>query len=290
MNVRSRDWCFTVNNYTYDDYKVCQELSVMCQYVVIGKEVAETGTKHLQCYVYFENAKSFSKMKKLLPNQAHIEKAGGTPQDASNYCKKGEQPKDEWKALKHMGPQWGLNADFWEHGSLPQPSGTRNDLKEIREMLAQGKGMRDVIEVATSYQSMKSAELILKYKERKRNWKPKVIWLWGRSGIGKTRAVYEECPNIYRKSNNSGKWWDGYDAHENVLIDDVKDTSEEFYSMLLEILDRYDVRVQTKGATREFLAKTIYLTSLEDPRIMYRSFPEEGYELYRRIDEIRHVT
>lgn len=51
--------------------------------------------------------------------------------------------------------------------------------------------MRDVVLQATSYQSVKMAEQILKYHEVKRNWKPIVRWFWGPSGTGKSHIAHE---------------------------------------------------------------------------------------------------
>lgn len=269
MNVRSRDWCFTKNNYVDDDISKLEDVSSECKYLIIGKEVASTGTLHLQGYIYFENAKSFSKIQKLLPTGSHIEKTKGTPKQASDYCKK--------------------ENNYVEYGSLPETQGKRTDLDVVKDMVKEGKTLGEIIDSAKSYQSIRSAELILKYKETKRNWKPYVIWIYGSSGTGKTRTAYEKCPSLYRKTNSSGKWWEGYDAHADVLLDDVKDMSKEYYSMLLELLDRYEVRVETKGGSRQFLAKNIIVTSLWSPKEMYQNFCE-AKEILRRIDEIIDLT
>lgn len=268
MNVRSRDWCFTVNNYTSDGVSRVQTVMKDALYGVFGYEEASTGTKHLQGYIYFENAKSFSKIQKLLPLGTHIEKTNGTPQQASQYCKK--------------------EGKYEEFGTLPQPSGKRNDLMLVKEMIKDGNGMNEIIEVASNYQCLKTAELLLKYREQKRTWKPKVIWLWGASGSGKTKKAYDDMPNLYRKTNSTGKWWDGYDGHSDVLIDDLKDDSPQMYSTLLELLDRYDCRVETKGGSRQFLAKRIYVTSIRDPIVMFGNY-DYAVELKRRIDRIEYI-
>jgi len=227
--------------------------------------VAGTGTLHLQGYIYIENAKSFSKIQKLLPKGSHIEKAKGTPLQASDYCKK--------------------ENDYKEFGVLPQKQGQRTDLEEIRDLVREGNTMTEIISVARNYQSLRTAELLYKYIEKKRTWKPHVRWLYGSSGVGKTKLAYDLFPNIYRKSNSNGKWFEGYDAHPNVLIDDVKDMSKEYYLTLLELLDRYECRVETKGGSRQFLAENIIVTSIWHPYKLFQQFGN-ATELIRRIDEI----
>jgi len=63
MTLRSRAWCFTINNDTFDDLE--KMLDMTFQYLVFG---FETGGKkkvcHIQGYVYFNNALSQSSVKK----------------------------------------------------------------------------------------------------------------------------------------------------------------------------------------------------------------------------------
>lgn len=97
---RSRGWCFTINNYTEDDQFAAHAVCEDSQYGIVGYEVGEEGTHHLQCYVHYKDACSFKTMKSRLP-RAHIEKARGTPSQNRKYCSKeenfceyGDIPKD----------------------------------------------------------------------------------------------------------------------------------------------------------------------------------------------------
>lgn len=259
---KSRSYCFTLNNYTEEEYLLAS--SIECRYLVIGKEVGESGTPHLQGYVFLENPRSLASLKKSMV-RAHIEVAKGTPLQASIYCKK--------------------DGDFIEKGEIPV-KGKRTDLDEIRELVNAGQGMREMVDKANSYQSIRSAELILKYKEKKRDWKPEVIWVCGKSGTGKTRWVYDNYPydDIHKQPATDTKWFEGYDAHPVVLIDEVD--MQTSYSDLKELTDRYAMRVHYKGGMRSFLAKVIVLTSLETPQNLYAHKPESGKEMLRRIDRI----
>lgn len=85
-NFRCRKWCFTLNNYTELEFTQLPKTFSGAKYI-IGKEVGENNTKHLQGFVAFKNTKAFSKVKKLIP-RAHIEKAKGNDRQNYDYCSK----------------------------------------------------------------------------------------------------------------------------------------------------------------------------------------------------------
>lgn len=265
MSSKSRDYVYTLNNYTDDEYNHFKTFE--CIYHVIGKEVGEQGTKHLQGYIYFKNPRSFNAIKKQF-KRCHIERTAGTPEQASVYCKK--------------------DNDFIEIGKCPE-QGHRSDVDVVREELNLGNGIRGVVKRATNLQQIKIAEAILKYEEPKRDWKPQVQWFWGLTGTGKSRHAHKEFEgtDYYRKTANTGKWWEGYDAHENVIIDDM-DESNYPYKNLLDLLDRYECRVECKNGTRQFLAKKIIITASLDPETMFQHQDQQGGELLRRLDETIH--
>lgn len=84
---KSRAWAFTLNNYTDQEYVSILENS-RSEYLVVGKEVGENGTPHLQGYVRFSNAIRLSSLKKILSGRAHFEIAKGSPEQNFKYCTK----------------------------------------------------------------------------------------------------------------------------------------------------------------------------------------------------------
>lgn len=84
---RSRRWCFTWNG-TYDT-----DVLIICMgdspKWIAGHEVAPTtGTKHLQGYVEFPNARRLSNLKKSFPTEIHWEIAKGDRMSNIKYCSK----------------------------------------------------------------------------------------------------------------------------------------------------------------------------------------------------------
>ncbi len=262
---KHRSYCFTLNNYTDEDEQRIQNIDA--KYLIYGREVAPTtGTRHLQGYVQFKNPKSFNSTKKTLGKNAHLEVASGNPEQNKAYCVKEDTM-------------------YFEKGEV-QSQGKRTDLAIIREVLKETNKMSEVVEIATSYQSVKMAESMLKYKEKPRTWKPKVFWFYGSTGTGKTRnAIDLFGDDCYFKSNND-KWFEGYDAHEKVLFDDFRPSTLPF-PFLLQLLDRYACRVECKGSTRQFLAKEIIITCPYHPETLYAT-QEDVMQLIRRIDKIEN--
>lgn len=273
--TRTRNYCFTLNNYTNEDCSFLKKLK--CKYIIYGYEKGEQGTPHLQGFVIWNNAKSFKASQKCLPARTHIEAIKGTPYDNFRYCSKG--------------------GDFFEAGDRPDQvgQGKRKDLLEIKKCIAQQTHIKALLENNTiiNYQQLKYAETLKKYYEQKRKWKTKVSWFYGETGTGKSHEAHElfnlitDEDNIY-EAMDTGRWWDGYDGQEYIIIDDMRKDFLKFHQ-LLKLLDKYAYRVETKGGTRQFLAKHIIITAPYHPADMFDT-REDLEQLLRRIDEIKQFT
>lgn len=103
MSKRARGFAITLNNYNDNEYNQLLEIAQLhSEKYIFGKEVGKEGTPHIQGYLYFENGKSFSAVKKLLDNQRiHIEIAGGSPKQNYDYCSK--ENNFECKGFETLG-------------------------------------------------------------------------------------------------------------------------------------------------------------------------------------------
>lgn len=260
--VNSRKWFLTENNYPDESWEMAQAEILNCSYGLCCREIGDGGTKHIHIWLHYKNARNFSSIKKKF-KRANIQEGKGTDQDQS-YLKK--------------------DGDYLEHGEM-EKQGKRNDIHKVKELIKNGGSMSDVIEESNSYQAIRGAELLFKYIEPKRPIKPiEVIWYFGTAGAGKTKKVFDTEVEVFRPT--SYKWWEGYDNHKCVLVDDWRPSWCSFDN-LLKLTDIYPFRIQTKGGSRQVQYEKIYFTSHLPPRDYFPCIEDDEYkQLERRITVI----
>lgn len=237
---RSKGWCFTINNPTGWDEADVSSLQSATVYGVVGKEVGEEGTPHLQGFMRFKTATRFERVKRLLP-RAHLEPQRGSIQQATEYCKK--------------------DGDFTEWGDMP---GQARDNKERWKFIIERAELGDLNAIKDEYPGE-----YLRYFEKLRSLHRRPLfsiptlqneWWWGPTGTGKSRKVWEDYPEHYAKMLN--KWWDGYQDEEVVVIEEWCPKNECTASALKIWADRYPFNAEIKGGLlRKIRPKKIIVTS-----------------------------
>lgn len=254
--------CFTLNNYSEEEYNDLITCNLF-KYLIIGKEIGDKGTPHLQGYGEFVKQIRSTQIKKI-NNRMHFESRKGSQAQAIAYCKKDNK--------------------FVEIGEK-KIQGKRNDLLLIRDAIKGGSSYKDILETyELNGSQIRVLETYFSYLEGERKDKPIVKWIYGKSGAGKTKYVYDTyASDVYKKDET--KWWDGYDKQKVCLLDDFRGSHMKF-TYLLSLLDRYPHRVEIKGGFRQFDSKIIIITSNKHPKDVYNKEDEEINQLLRRIDEI----
>lgn len=241
MTVQLRNFVFTLNNWSFQDREELLKLDY--HYLVFGKEIGDSGTPHLQGYCELKKRYRLSKIKEYIP-RAHIEKRRGTPQQASDYCKK--------------------DGDFEEYGEMRR-QGCRNDLVGFLEDVQGSKPTMDELLQTTLYMRYpRHCHLVIDTY-----YPPAELdaldneWIWGPTGTGKSRKARDENPSLYLKGMN--KWWDGFVDEDTALIEDI-DSSHAFMGYYLKIwADYYPFRAEFKGGSRAIRPKRIIVTSNYHP-------------------------
>jgi len=278
---RAHHWCFTL----YGDYDVSKDEdpvslydSSQMEYIVYQLErCPKTQKLHIQGFVSYLKQLRMKKAKDLIHSTAHMEVARGSHKQAADYCKKSD--------TNVKGP--------WEYGTPPVGKGARTDLKTAVAAIKEGKTMQVVASEnpCTFVHYSKGLIALRAQLFPSPAWRDlNVTWLWGTTGIGKTRSAYTYDPGLY-KAIMPCQWWDGYDCQSTVLFDDFY--GQVPVSMMLRLLDWYPEPVQTKNGRITPSYETIIITSNVAPKQWYRKLwdrrPETEPAFMRRLDEVHEV-
>lgn len=270
MVRQAKNWCFTLNNYTANEYDAIRD-SDKYGYLIIGRETGESGTNHLQGHIVFKAKVSARVAKSVLGSRCHIE-ISNSPKDSIEYCKK--------------------EGDYIEYGTKPTGRGGRSDLQSVQQAIKSGATIGEIRDqyFGTWCRYHKSIERYYLEIQPRREWCTEVIVYWGETGSGKSRAVHDfaasERLELY--SHTGTDWFDGYSGQSLVLFDDFG--GHEFkLTYLLKLLDRYPMLVPIKGGFVNWIPRKVYITSNKPVNEWYmNATSEHRAALKRRITEEKH--
>jgi len=238
---------------------------------------AETGHPHLQGHIELCKSQYESWLHAHISRTATFLVRRGTAQQCDAYCHKLEG--------RIEGP--------FSLGVISKGQGARTDLEALREAIKRGSSIRQLAENHLQ-QLAKYPRLVNTLKAVYRpKWDPegprtKVYLFYGRTGTGKTLSVYKKWanhPKFYEMPiATTGSWWDGYDRHDRILMDDFSGAASHMrLDTLLKILDSYPRQVPVKGSFEWYLTKYVAVTTNVHPRKWYDySDREEQYQALRR--------
>lgn len=260
---KPRRWCFTLNNYSEEDVSAIRGWDVT--YAIVGKEVGESGTPHLQGYVVLAPSR-LAAMKKLL-EKAHWEPAKGNTEQNVEYCSK--------------------QGDVFEVGVRPVDKGKAEKLRWQEAWKALTAGDMDSVPEDIKIRYYRTCKDIVKDHMVKPDDADDVtgVWIYGDAGVGKSRMAREKYPGAYYKNQN--KWWDGYQGEEFVIIDDFD--SKELAHHLKIWADRYSFIAETKGGGIHIRPKKIVVTSNFSIEELFASCPQVTIDALRRRFQVTHM-
>lgn len=261
----AKNWCGTLNNYSVEEYERISDLEgSQCGYVIVGKEVGEQGTPHLQFYLQFKTRKTLRTVKRLVGDRVHVEVARGSPEQNIRYCSK--------------------EGDFVERGVV-SCQGRRRDLDSFVEAAKKGLSWEEALEryPAVLARFGKFADRVIGKYAESRSWSPEVFVYWGETGTGKSQRAFSEASSPYVHSG--GGWFDGYSGESDVIFDDFGG-SEFKLTYLLKLLDRYPMRVPVKFGFVNWVPRRIFITSNYCPKDWFPNARDEHVKaLFRRISK-----
>lgn len=246
--ARARAFVFTVNNYTEEQHDLIKLIE--CSYLIVGKEVGEAGTPHLQGYIYFKSMKTIKQVSALIPH-AHIELAKGDAKSNRTYCskegsfyEKGESPKSQKEKGEGEVKRW----------ELALTACRENRLEDIPADIC-GRHLKSLEYASSKLGKRKLANLDHEVRH---------LWYHGPPGTGKSRKAREDNPDAFIKDPNT-MWWDGYNNEDVVIIDDFDKYQVKQGGDMKRWLDIYPFQAPVKGGYLHIRPKQVIVTSNYTP-------------------------
>lgn len=270
MQVRSI--VFTFNNYDDTTIRSILEHFNNARYIVIGKEVGDSGTPHLQGFIQLQNRKTLQHLGGLFP--WHVEATKGTPSQAATYCKKG--------------------GDFIEHGTLSDPSSgvsKKEDYwKQILNLAKEGH-MTAVEEIYPGeyIRHFRNLHQIKVENMPNTGTEKRCLWLHGKPGSGKSRFAFALNPDsCYAKMAN--KWWDGFKDQNTIVLDDFGKDHRVLGYHLKRWADRYPCILEVKGSALLANYETFIVTSNYTIDEVWENDEETTLAINRRFKSLHVIN
>ena len=232
-------------------------------YFCLAAEISSTGTYHIHIFLYSSSPIRFGTVKKRFPT-AHIEQAKGSCQENRDYIRK----EGKWAETEKAETR--VEGTFQEFGTMPNASDEKSPkMAQLIRYVRDGLSNLEIIGIDPSY-AFKTKEIdllrqqLLEDRYTRENRKVIVHYIYGDSGTGKTRSIYEKHPatDICRITNYPAKGNVQFDAYKGqpVLV------FEEFHSQIpiaamLNFLDIYPVMLPARYYDRVACYTTVYITS-----------------------------
>jgi len=268
---QSRGYILTINNPKETDEEM-KDIIIQenCMYAIFQKEKGLNGTEHYQVYIEYKNPRKFTTIKNKFP-RAHIEPRKGTRSQAREYCSKEE--------TRISGP--------YEIGEFKEEKpGKRNDILRCIELIENTGDVKDVRECYPDTY-IKYMDRFIKYANELRieEYKDKfrdidVIYLYGKTGIGKTRTIMETYGyrNVYRVTDYD-RPFDMYESQSVICFEEFRN-SLKIEEMLI-YLDGYPCQLTARYYNRIACYETVVIVSNWAIDKQYEKVREKYPETYK---------
>lgn len=286
-NTQARKWALVINNPLEAglDHAAIREIlrRFAPSYFCMADEVATTGTYHTHIFLLAPSPIRFSTIKNRFPT-AHIEKAYGSAKANRAYILKEGQWADTDKA------ETSVSGTFEEWGDLPaEKEEEAPEMFKLIQDLRAGKPVMEIIEdnpkLAFRIREIETLrQAILEEKYSAENRVLEVTYLYGASGTGKTRGIFEtyDRKSICRITDYGGRNGVRFDAYhcQDVLV------LEEFHSQIpisamLNYLDIYPLTLPARYTDRIACYTKVYITSNIPLEEQYRDIQRYQMETWR---------
>lgn len=318
--AKSQAWCFTLytkldNKGLYSPTFVYDEENMV--YAVMQlEECPTTGRLHFQGYVEYKNRVSFDRAKRLLQSDSvNIRVAKGSSEQNTTYCTKEDTRVDgpwvfgESLNLKGQGARsdiqifmdLALEHVYQEDKHIPEFSGATH-VRDVNGDVSMFFPLPQRVRTPFARAVGAHIDTYVKYHrglEKAYEWlkpsvgivpKPYVVYLYGSTGVGKTKQAYLFDKELFRMpyGKDGSLWFDGYTDQRTILIDEMREGRLPT-PWLLQFLDQYEFSLEIKGSFRPRACKFVFITSCFSPEEIWGAASVEYPQLMRRINKVFEI-
>ena len=266
-DTQSRKWMLVINNpedHGLTTDKIIELLNLFHpDYFCLAAEISSTGTYHIHIFLYSTSPIRFSTVKNRFPT-AHIEPAKGSCFQNREYVRK----DGKWEGTDKADTS--VEGSFQEFGSMPSEADEKSPKNAaVIQHVKDGLTNAEIIALDPSYafkgrdiDQLRQDICYAPFRKILRN--VEVHYLYGDSGTGKTRSIFDQHPmeDICRITNYAPRGvtqFDAYTGHPVIVF-------EEFHSQIpitsmLNYLDIYPVMLPARYYDRVACYTTVYITS-----------------------------
>ena len=286
-NTQSRKWSLVINNPQECDLDHSTIAEILRKfspaYFCMADEIATTGTYHTHIFLYSPSPIRFSTVKNRFPT-AHIDKTYGSAKENRDYIRK------EGKWAETDKAETKVPDTFLEWGDMPAEKEEKAPqmyklIQEVREGISTANIIEGSPNLAFRVRDIDTLrQTLLSDRYASENRKIEVWYIFGASGTGKTRGIYErhdakDICRITNYRNGRGISFDGYTGQDVLVF-------EEFHSQIpiedmLNYLDIYPLSLPARYSDRVACYTRVYITSNLPLEKQYRNVQWDSLETWR---------
>lgn len=286
-NTQSRKWSLVINNPQecgLDHSAIVEILRKFSPaYFCMADEIATTGTYHTHIFLYSPSPIRFSTVKNRFPT-AHIDKTYGSAKENRDYIRK------EGKWAETDKAETKVPDTFLEWGDMPTEKEEKAPqmyklIQEVRDGISTANIIEGSPNLAFRVRDIDALrQTLLSDRYASENRKIEVWYIFGASGTGKTRGIYEchdakDICRITNYRNGRGISFDGYTGQDVLVF-------EEFHSQIpiedmLNYLDIYPLSLPARYSDRVACYTRVYITSNLPLEKQYRNVQWDSLETWR---------
>lgn len=291
-----RKWLLTFNDpiskgFTHECIKrKINEFENVIYWCMSDETGMESGLFHTHLYIVLKNPVRWTTIAKRFPDVHRDMVIRGTSQQNRDYVfKEGKWLSDPKADTNHRD-------SHEEFGELPnERPGKRTDLDELYSMIKDGYSTYEILEHNPKYllqvEKIERVRQLIFEQQFKDVWRNlDVTYIWGVTGVGKTRYVMDKYgyTNVYRVTDYKHPF-DGYKGEDVILFDEFR--SDIRMGDMLKILDGYPVELEARYANKTACYTKVYFCTNIDICNQYPNIQQEEpltwKAFLRRINRVK---